>query len=661
MSENEFEKNSDLHKFYAQFSSVIKDAYGIYETCKNVASDKITGSCKVVENINDIWNGKEKTEKHITDDGKYCDYLFYWMFDKVEECKYNVACMIWLYNKFEEFWKSISCCGTMKDDKCENFTREFDMKVLKSKKEIYKFVEYYNILENILMQENSEKKKLYCMYAKYMFDLYHLMNYEFDKYGFKKYEKELKLFKNTFENSNKLSNLKEKCNNSDLSITLHRKEYNKDLTSEYSIDRLTPNTYDFSERRQNAIEGMNDIVKGEPSYVLYKEFDKDTNDAETDKLCNEHFKEESIYKIKSIEICKKIVNNLKHLYSFESTLNSNERCLHYKNWVYNEILNMITNNSYNNDVWNIIDKFISLQNKKKQIVDANTITFCHYYFIFKDLLELSIKREEKDLHDYFKYYDTLENKIPLDDNNKKKYRNYLDYINILYTRHKIAWYCCDESYGVDPLCRHYFKCEDEYNPNYLLSLLDGKPDISYKEKKKNFPVVVFGEEQLRNTLKEEDVMRIQHGRCTYVYDPKDKKKIFGRRCDYRASREHFHKIHSNLTNPKNNDAPKVTIPISSLPVILNNTSDISNTEANESNPSHFKIGTSVALALGGIFIFFLYYKFTPFGSLFGKRGQGKTNFEEDFNEEYMREFSYDSEYEDINPQNRRIHIAYQRE
>ncbi|SBT85050.1 PIR protein [Plasmodium ovale] len=658
MSENDFEKNSDLHKFHEEFSGVIEDAYGTYETCKNVTSDKIINSCKVVENMNNIWNGKEKRNKYITDDGKYCDYLFYWMFDKVEECKYNVACMIWLYNKFEEFWKGISCCDKIKDDKCENFTREFDMKVLKSKKEIHKFVEYYNILENILMRENTEKKQLYCMYAKYMFDLYHLMNYEFEKRGFKKYEKELTLFKNKFEQSNKLSILKEKCNNSDLSVTAHREEYNGDLSSEYSIERLKPNTFDFSERREKALNGMNDILKDEPSYLLYKEFDKDVTDTEIGKYCEEHFKEENTYKKESIKICKKIVNNFKNLYNFESALNSNERCLHYKNWVYSEILNMIINNSYHNDVWHIIDKFIRLQNKKI-IVDVNTNTFCHYYFIFKDLFEMNIKREEKDLHDYFKYYDTLEKKIPLDVTNKAKYRDYLDYINILYTRHKIAWYCCDESYGVDPLCRHYFKCEDEYNPNYLLSLLSGTPDESYKKKKKKFPIVLFGEEDTNN-LNEDNVMRIQYGRCTNVYDPKDKKKIFGRRCDYRASREHFDKIHSNLTNPKREDAPKVTISISSLPVNQNNPSDILNKEENESNPSQFKIGTSVALALGGILIFFLYYKFTPFGSLFGKRGQGKTNFEEDFNEEYMQEFPYDSEYEDVNPGKRRIQIAYQR-
>lgn len=53
-------------------------------------------------------------------------------------------------------------------------------------------------------------------------------------------------------------------------------------------------------------------------------------------------------------------------------------------------------------------------------------------------------------------------------------------------------------------------------------------------------------------------------------------------------------------------------------------------------------------------------QFTPFGSLFGKRSRGKISFEDDFNEEYMTELYDGSEYEDVNPGNRRIHIAYQR-
>ncbi|SBT02437.1 PIR Superfamily Protein [Plasmodium ovale curtisi] len=664
--ETGFEKISDLDNFLKKFSDAIKNAYAEYEQCieekkRTVNSGKV---CKIdVEAKPSLDTLQGEFKSAGIEDINNCDYLLYWMSDKIEVCGNNSHCIIWLYNVFSKFWKNGTCCEKKVNgsDKCEKpFVIDFDKNLLKHKKEIYEFLKHYNKIENTLKGKNLDKKKVYCKYVKYMFDRYHSMGNEYSEHLHNKCDKEFKYFQGIFKNSSILSNFKTECNYSNLYVTSHREEYKRKLSVEPSFERFTPNTIDSSKGREDALKEMDSILEKEPSHKLYKEFDKEEDDDISKKSCDTHFKEENKYSEESKKLCKKIVKNFNKLYTFESTLNSNERCLHYKNWVYGELWKMIKEKSYHDYVKDIINKFMDLQNKKFIFIN-NTKTFCHYFYIFKDLLELNVKLEEKDLHDYFRYYDTLENKVPSDISNKEKYRKYLDYISILYIRHKDGWGCCDESYGVDPLCRHYFKCEDEYNPSYLISLLNKKPDLSYKKKKENFPVVLFGEADLKNNLKEDDVMRIQYGRCTNVYDPKDKKNIFGRRCDYRASRKHFDKIHSNLTNPNKKDAPKVNISISSLPANLNNVSDISSIEENESNPSHSKIGTSVALALGGIFVFFLYYKFTPFGSLFGKRGQGKARFEDDFNEEYMREFSYhDSEYEDINSQNRRIQLAYQR-
>ncbi|SBT01416.1 PIR Superfamily Protein, partial [Plasmodium ovale curtisi] len=612
------QNNLDLHRFYEQFSDVIKNAYVKYETCIKENEKKDEKERKDYSNVICKINDEEllsrvtlpeEFKSNRKEGSKSCDYLLYWMSHNIGECKHNSHHIIWLYNLFAKFWKNSICCekkGNGNDNCVKPFVIDFDKNVLKHKKDIYVFLKHYNQIEYTLKGKKSEKKEAYCKYVKYMFDRYHIMGNEYNEHLNKKCDNELKYFQKIFQNSSTLSNFKKECNYSNLYETLHREEYKRNMSSQTYVERFIPITVDVSENREKALGEMDTILKEEPSYKLYKEFDKEEDDDNSKECCETYFKEKSIYSDESKKLCKKILKNFNKLNKFESTLESNERCLHYKNWVYSEILKMITKNSYKEYVWHILDKFMGLQNKK--ITPSNdTKTFCHYYFIFKDLLELNVKLEEKDLHDYFKYYDSFEKKIPSDTHNKQKYRKYLDYINILYIRHKDGWGCCDESYGVDPLCRHYFKCEDEYNPNYLLSLLSGKPDESYKKKKKKFPIVLFGEEGTNN-LNEDDIMRIQYGRCTNVYDPEDKKKIFGRRCDYRASREHFDKIHSNLTNPKREDAPKVTISISSLPVNQNNPSDISNKEENESNPSQFKIGTSVALALGGILIFFLYYK-----------------------------------------------------
>ncbi|SBT00618.1 PIR Superfamily Protein, partial [Plasmodium ovale curtisi] len=602
-------ENSNLLKFNEKFSDVINNVYDTYKTCSNLRDDRDKDICKIDEKIKQsLSKSVKEVNPVVIDNRKQCEYLLYWISDKIGECKNNISCMVWLYKKFDSFWKGSSCCEKNDKDECkEKVVKEIDMELLKKKKGLYIFLEYYNKIKNILKEVIHEEKNTYCKYVKHMFDLYYFMDNEVNVHIRKKYEKELKYFQQTFKDSDELSNLKTECNYSHLYATLHREEYNRNLSLQSNEERFMPITVDVSESRERALGGMDSILTDEPTYKLYKEFDKEEDDTKIKEYCEKHFTEKKAYSEESIKLCKNIVKNFNKLYEFESTIKSGERCLHYQNWVYREIRKMIITKSYYGYIEDIIKDFLDLQNKKIT-PKSDTKAFCHYYYIFKDLIELNVKLEEKDLHDYFKYYASLEKQISRDTTNKEKYRDYLNYISILYIRHKDGWGCCDESYGVDPLCRHYLKCEDEYNPSYLLSVLNGKPEEHYKQKKENFPIVLYGEEQLRNKLKEEDVMRIQYGRCTNVYDPKDKKKIFGRRCDYRASRDHFDKIHSNLTNPKNNDAPKVTISISSLPVNLNNPSDISNTEANESNPSHFKIGTSVALALGGIFISFLYYK-----------------------------------------------------
>ncbi|SBT59024.1 PIR Superfamily Protein [Plasmodium ovale wallikeri] len=403
---------------------------------------------------------------------------------------------------------------------------------------------------------------------------------------------------------------------------------------------------------------VDDILKETSSYKLYKEFETKV-EAETDnEYCKGIFKEENKYQVEGIEICKKIINNFKKLYNNEINIKTDNSCLHYKNWVYHEIWKLIISKSEQGNAKEIINKFLDIQ-KGKNVYSSDSKKVCHYYFVFSDFIELNSKKEEKDLRDYFKYYHTIYENISPHASDKEKYKKYIQYIYELYKRHKIDWKCCDESYGVDPLCRHYFKCEEEYNPSDLLEILNGAKKEDIKKKYKTPPVVLFGEEKLTGDLKEEDVMRIQYGRCTKIYYPEDREKVFALRCDYKASNDHFGKFSNNLPDGKEKDNEKDTTSTSISPVNLSNFSDMSNVSEEESNPVYYKIPTSVALGLGTAFVFFLYYKFTPFGSLFGKRGRGGRNFEDDFNEEYMQEFPYDSEYEDVNMRNRRIQIAYQ--
>ncbi|SBT83261.1 PIR protein [Plasmodium ovale] len=670
-SEDRHKNNSALQKFCEKFSGAINNAYEKYEACikENVQKERKVNSpdsniiCRINDENKQRWGGfYDELKSALTQDTKNCDYLLYWMSDEIAKSKYNTHRIIWLYNMFEEFWKNSTCCQKKESANinCDKpYEIEFDIKALKSKKGLYLLLDYYNNNKNVLKGESSEEKNSFCNYVKYMFNLYHHMDNEVNTHVHKKYGKELTLFQSKFQNEENLSELRTGCNYPNLSSTSQRAETNSKLSLDTKFERFIPSKDYLSGNRDNAPEGMNDILKNTNSYKLYEEFNKDVTDDKIKKYCEEFFKDKSNYKSESITLCKKIVNNFNNLYENKIKIDVNNKCLHYKNWVYQEIYNLITTKSEYDNTEKIIKKFLDLQNKKN-VRSSEGTKICHYYFIFNDFMELNAKKEEKDLHDYFTYYYIIDKAITPNINEREKYQKYMQYILTLYMRHKIGWNCCDSSYGVDPLCRHYFKCEEEYNPSDLLDILNGAKKEDVKKKYKTPPVVVFGDQELSEELKDNDIMRIQYGRCTEIYNPDDRGRVFGLRCDYKARLPHYNNFVSALTDEKRKDDKESTTETEIKSSSTNNSSNILNTEEIESSPFHFKIGTSVVLGIGTVFIFFLYYRFTPFGSLFGKRGRGRRNFEDYFNEEYMQELSHTSEYEDVNPGNRRIQIAYQR-
>ncbi|SBT83273.1 PIR protein [Plasmodium ovale] len=657
--DNTFFDNTDLYKFNGHISAVIKDdALNIYEKCKKKEAPKENDICDIDKKIEQCFGKNGESVKPAIDGSKHCDYLLYHMSDKIEECKYNFPCMNWFYEKFETLWKRSSCCEKKSSEECKKkFVKEYDMKVLKNKKELYRFLEYYVNIKSTLKEEKSKKENIFCTYVQYMLDLYYVLVEEVRKYKFTKYENDLKYFQSIFVNLDDLTTLKKECKYENLSEVLPAEEENTKLPKQVNFERFIPEKSYLSEKGEKAPEEINSILKGTPSYNLYDEFDTEVT-ADTNKgYCTELFKEESNYKSEAIKICKQIINNFNMLYKNNIKTKADNRCLHYKYWVYHKIWKLITDKSEYKNAEQIIKKFVTVQTEKNTPNNEEE-RICHYYFIFNDLIELNAKKEEKDLHDYFKYYYIIEEKISGNTREKEKYKDYLNYIYKLYIRHKIGWNCCHMS-GIDPLCTHYFKCEEEYNPNDLIDMLNGTSKDNIKNKYKHIPVVHIGERKKDDPLDGENVMRIQFGRCTRIYDPNDTTKVISLRCDYRASHDHSNNFNKNLPDGRRKDTAKSTSAVIS-PVNMGNSSGVSGIAEEESNPTSYKIPTSVALGIGTVFTFFLYYKFTPFGSLFGKRNRERTSFEDDFNEEYIQELYYGSEYEEVNPRSRRIQIAYQR-
>ncbi|SBT83319.1 PIR protein [Plasmodium ovale] len=693
-STNTLWKNSDLFKFYNKFGEIINNGTEIYKKCKSTSANSDTDSCKIAENIKRKWDTK-LTEYGSVTDNKKCAYFVYWMYDKIMECKSDIYCSSWLYSQFDDFWRESLCCEkkvisvkedkVVKEKKKENidgeevetekgviktterkitvcnkqFVKEYNTNFLNSRNELYRFSECYNNIKSTLDKVVHDKKKIYCKYIQDIFDLYRSMIEEEEMRMFKKYEDELKLLKNIFQSNSELSDLEVVCKNPDLSKKLHFEKKNSEHLSQENEKLFRPLNVKFYENVEDTpTDAMDIILKDTESYKLYKKFEEQIIDNDYNKYCTKFKNLETTYKDKSEEICKKIVRNVKNIDTFQSSIKGNKRCFHYKNWVYEAIWKMFAEKKSYDIAGNIIKEFMNLQN---DLVIELKKEICHYYFSINDFIEVRVRKEEKDLYDYFENYDTIDQTIVPKTSNDKKYKDYLQYIIKLYKRRINDWDCCDKLSGVDPLCRHYFKCDEEYNPSDLLSILNGKDRNTIKKKYKKGLTVRIGERKAGEIVNEDDIMRIQYGRCSRIYDPDDKTKVISLRCDYQASLDHFKNFNKKLPDGYKKDNEKTTTSVSVSPVNISDLTEISNREENDSNPVSYKIPTSVALGLGTVFVFFLYYKFTPFGSFFGKRGGGRTSFEHDFHEEYMQEFPYqDSEYEDINPRNRRIQIAYQR-
>ncbi|SBT57164.1 PIR Superfamily Protein [Plasmodium ovale wallikeri] len=600
-----FWEKTDLYKVFEKFSPVISNGKNTYNTCKDSNIDNGSTDCNISESIKNIWNGNLSEYKSPDKNNKYCNYLFYWMYDKIVECDSDIYCTSWLYSKFEKSWEDISCCEEKVceeegDNKelCEkkklngrkmcnnNFVKVFNADKIKNRNKLYQFLECYNNIKNILEGTDNGKKKPFCNYIQDIFHLYSKMNYEDKKSEFKKYSKELLLFYNTFKDGDQLSALKRKCSNINIPKIENIESSNLLSPSQNSDEIFRPLMANIVDYIKRTPENMSEIFKDTDSYKLYDKFNAEVSGNTYDNDCVNFKNLGNTYKDESEKICKQILKNIDTFNNFESKINGNERCIHYKNWVYYKLWDMFKSKSNYDDTKKVINEFMKLQNA-------------------------TIKKKNNTIF-------------------------------------------------IEPSCRHYFNCGEEYNPSNLIAILNGANKDSIKEKYNKKTVTLFGDEKAPNGTDEKDIMRIQYGRCTKLYDPTKPEEVMGLRCDYKASYDHYKDILSELTGEKKEDEEKENTVSQTSSGSANDSSSISNTIEGESNPSHFKIITSVALVLGTLFIFFLYYKFTPFVSLFGKRGRREDRFEEDFHEEYMQHLSYDSEYEDIRPSNRRLQIAYQR-
>ncbi|SBT85820.1 PIR protein [Plasmodium malariae] len=220
---------------------------------------------------------------------------------------------------------------------------------------------------------------------------------------------------------------------------------------------------------KNIFDIKNDILKQLPSYALYNKFNSEIKEVKYNNACKILDSVTSEYKDNCINLCKKVARNLENLPKKDKSWSYENRCSHYKYWLYEEIRKFFKDDAKPNDVEVVIKEFLRVQ---PLLTTDYEILNCDYKFSQKNLQELETKIEEKYMFDYFTNYEHIKAKETCVNVEIEKYKKYLNFILQLYNRKKGV--CC---VGKISKCPNYLlNCDNEFNPSKLLSKLGSSYD-----------------------------------------------------------------------------------------------------------------------------------------------------------------------------------------
>ncbi|SBT32452.1 PIR Superfamily Protein [Plasmodium ovale wallikeri] len=197
-----------------------------------------------------------------------------------------------------------------------------------------------------------------------------------------------------------------------------------------------------------------------PSYKKYAEFNNEENIPDDKGVCNDIGTSDEGTKT----FCKQVARSLRELSRMNKGKDRSEQCFYFQHWFYDEIRKRYSNNGKNVSNMVVAKKLFHVLNKIN-LSDLKGVR-CECYMDDK----LEEWKKEKDLHDYFKNHGS----INCNDSDKDKclmHREYVTYIKQLYQdKH---YDCCGWGLLEDE-CKHYFKCENDYEPSNLLTNLEGE-------------------------------------------------------------------------------------------------------------------------------------------------------------------------------------------
>ncbi|SBS94027.1 PIR Superfamily Protein [Plasmodium ovale curtisi] len=210
-----------------------------------------------------------------------------------------------------------------------------------------------------------------------------------------------------------------------------------------------------------------------PAYKIYNEFNREENTPDYKDFC----KSLGLGDVEAERLCEKTSRILKELSSISISEEWTKRCHYFQHWFYDQIRKKFStgdNNIARKPIANKLFRALEIINSKYSL---NRHCLC---YSFRKVEEL---KEEKDLHDYFKNHSSI-NCNDSDINRCEKYHDYVTYIKKSYDYFNVDEECCFFGNNLDDTCRHYFKCENDYNPSDLLAKLNEEIEKLKKKSEK---------------------------------------------------------------------------------------------------------------------------------------------------------------------------------
>ncbi|GAW79409.1 variable surface protein [Plasmodium gonderi] len=393
-------------------------------------------------------------------------------------------------------------------------------------------------------------------------------------------------------------------------------------------------------------EDLKVIFDNSYSYKLYNEFNENANDENElkknycSKIDNSQGKNSEL-----ADICIKLARNLSKI---NTSKNRKGLCLHFVYWIYDKIWKLTRNNSNNNFDITLINELYNVG----KFINKNYISYpCPYYYCNQNILK--DWNEEKMLHDYIMNFDNVvSNYCSKQENKKNVFENYINYMRTIYPKHKKD--CCPY---MDNNCSEYFSCDDVYNPEKFFSQLACNGDkahvITDSEK---YDWIYRGEHKYFRCTEMEDKNDFKYSLCSELpynlsvnnnaHESPKREKVWSYRGSQKGNNILLENKKQLTTNKKvceinlgNDESGKCIEPdvretgaigyqaenadsqkmIRFLSSITSGSSASSREESNIMNNTFTRIGASTLLVAGVSLILFLYYKFTPFGSMMRRK------------------------------------------